>query len=261
MTELQPAASLAVAGAGVEAVESNAEDGEQLPPPPETADQPSSKARTVLILTTIAGISFLNTFGSGLLTVAIPRIATDLQLAEGLLLWPASVYVLALGCTLLVVGAIADIVGNRPVFLTGCALLAVFTLGCGLVWTGIQLIMFRAFQGVSMSFCLPTAVGIITSSFPEGKTRNIAFASLGGGQPPGFAFGLVLGGVFVDSVGWRYGYYLACIFNAMILLAAFFTLPETRSLPNKRHRLAQDIDWIGAITASTSLGMPSYVFA
>jgi MFS family permease len=148
-------------------------------------------------------------------------------------------------------------------YLTGCGLLVVFTLGCGLAKTGIQLIMFRAFQGIAISFCLPSAVSIITSSFPTGQRRNISFACLGAAQPVGFSVGLVLGGVFVDSIGWRYGYFMGVIANASIFVGALFGLPkDTRNvLPVTWKRVAYDIDWVGAITASTSLGLMSYVFA
>lgn len=220
-----------------------------------------SKIRSVFIVITVAGISFTNSLGSGLLTVGLPRIAADVQLAEGLLLWPASIYALTSGCTLLLAGAIADVIGNRPVFLTGCGLSTAFTIGIGLSRTGFQLIMFRAFQGIAMSLCLPTAVGLVTTTFPTGRTRNVAFASLGGGQPLGFALGLVLGGLFVDSIGWRYEYYLACIFNGLVLIAAVFTLPVSSTQTRRSERLLHDVDWIGALIASTCLGLLSYVFA
>jgi MFS family permease len=220
-----------------------------------------TRTQACLIVVTVAGVSFLNTLGSGLLTVSLPRIATDLGLAPNLLLWPASVYALTMGCSLLLVGTVADVVGNRPIFLTGCALLSAFTLGCSLARTGIELIAFRALQGIAMAFCMPTAVGLITSNFPAGRGRNIAFACLGGGSPVGFALGLVLGGLFVDSIGWRYGYYLSCGVNGMIFLAAFFTTPASATGGDRMRRLQKDIDWIGVTISSACMAMLSYVFA
>lgn len=46
-----------------------------------------SYARSSAIIITVAGINFLNTLGSGLLTVALPTIAKELHLAQELLLW------------------------------------------------------------------------------------------------------------------------------------------------------------------------------
>ena len=147
-------------------------------------------------------------------------------------------------------------------YLIGCVLQSAFTLACGLSQTGAQLIVFRAFAGIAISFCLPSAVSIITSTFPEGKSRNIAFASMGGGQPIGFSLGLVLGGVFADTIGWRWGFFLCAIVNTAIFAIAFFGLPrladkQTRML----YRLRTEIDWVGIALGSASLALLSYCFA
>ena len=74
-----------------------------------------SMFKSVTIIMTLAGISFLNTMGSGVLISALPRIADDIGLEEGFLLWPASVYALAAGCLLLIFGSIPDVVGAKLV--------------------------------------------------------------------------------------------------------------------------------------------------
>jgi len=175
---------------------------------------------------------------------------------------PASIYALTCGCSLLLLGSIADVVGSRPMYLIGCLLQSVFTLACGLSRNGTQLIIFRALAGVAISFCLPSAVSIITNTFPTGKRRNAAFASMGGGQPIGFSLGLTLGGVFADSIGWRWGFYVAAMFNTIVFLLAIWGLPKNLDTgPVTWRRLVYDIDWVGAIIASTALAMMSYVFA
>ena len=85
----------------------------------------------------------------------------------------------------LAVGAIADAVGDRPVFLLGCVLHLAFGIGCALARNATDLIASRALQGVALALCMPTAVGIITRNFEEGKKRNIAFACFSGGNPIG----------------------------------------------------------------------------
>jgi MFS family permease len=238
-----------------------------IPGPPTDLPYSSStptltKARSIMLMVTLSGISFLKTFNSGMLTVALPTIATDLGLPTALLLWPASVYALTQGCTLLLLGAIADVVDNRPLFLAGAALFTVFTLACSLARTWIELIAIRALQGVAVAFCMPTAVSTITESFPSGKGRNVAFAVFGGGSPIGFAAGLVLGGVFVEATGWRTCYYFACGVNAVISVAACCAIPASKTREGSVwHRLVNDLDWVGVAAVSASLGMSSYVFA
>lgn len=152
-------------------------------------------------------------------------------------------------------------------YLVGCVLQAAFVLGCGLSRTGTELILFRALSGVSLSFCLPSAVSIITGSF-VGKRRNFAFAAMGGGQPVGFALGLTIGGYLTDTVGWRVGFYIGAAINAFIFAVGLFGLPKVveqegtaLTWHQKWQQIAHDVDWVGAIIASTSLATLSYVFA
>lgn len=220
-----------------------------------------SRSKASLIIVMLTGVSFLNTMGSGILTVALPTIAHDISLSPNLLLWPASIYALAAGCTLLVFGSIADVVGGKKIWLTGAGFYIVFTLACGLCKTGMQLIVFRTFLGVSISMCLPAAVGITTKAFDRGTRRNISFACQGMGQPLGYALGLILGGVFADTIGWRWGYYMSAIINFFLFLAAFWGLPPDEQNDVSWKRLGSDIDWIGAITLSVAFGLLSYVLA
>lgn len=222
-----------------------------------------SRLRSTLIIMNLAGVSFLNTLGSGLLTVALPRIANDIGLQESLLLWPASVYALAAGCLLLIFGAVADVVGAKMVWVTGSFLYVMFTLAVGLSQTGIQIIMFRTFLGIAISMCLPTAVSLTTNTFARGQWRNMAFASIGMGQPIGYSVGLVLGGVFTDTIGWRWGFYISAIINSLISVCAIWVLPSVSRFSEKpwKRRLIEDIDWIGALILSIALGILLYVLA
>lgn len=148
-------------------------------------------------------------------------------------------------------------------YLIGSALQSAFTLACGLSRTGTELILFRGLAGIATSLCLPSAVSIITHTFPHGPRRNAAFSAMGGGQPLGFALGLTLGGVFTGTIGWRWAFHLAAILNTGILVMAIFALPNTRKGDGAItwSRLANEIDWIGAFIASTSLATLSYVLA
>lgn len=221
------------------------------------------KGKTAVVIAAVTCVTGISALLAGVVTVTLPVMARDLPLEEQLLLWPQSIYALTCGCTLLLLGSLCDVVGNRSMYLLGCALQSAFTLACGLSRSGTQLIIFRAFAGVAISFCLPSAVSIITHSFPPGRRRNVAFASMGGGQPIGFSIGLTIGGVFADTIGWRWGFYLSAILNTVILVVAIWGLPkEIEELdPVTVERLLFDIDWIGALIATTSLAMISFAFA
>ncbi|KAM5444175.1 hypothetical protein MferCBS31731_000692 [Microsporum ferrugineum] len=222
-----------------------------------------SKAKGITVIITLAGISFLNTMGSGILIAALPRIASDINLSESLILWPAAVYALAAGCLLLIFGAVADVTGAKSMWVVGSYLFVIFTLAIGFCQTDIQIILFRTFQGAAISMCLPTAVSLITNTFPKGPWRNVAFAMNGMGQPLGYAAGLVLGGIFTDTIGWRWSYYMMAIINFCLSTASIWSLPSVHRHSDKPwyRRLMEDIDWLGAIIMSIALGLLMYVLA
>lgn len=265
--ELEPLATPAAntRSASIGAKDANA-DGHHSSADAESSPGPArkvSRLQSITVITTLAGISFLNTMGSGILIAALPRIARDLGLSQALILWPAAVYALAAGCLLLIFGAAADAIGTKLVWVTGGFLYTVFTLAIGFAQTGIQIILFRAFQGVAISMCLPTAVSLITNTFPKGKWRNTAFAMNGMGQPLGYALGLVLGGIFTDTIGWRWAYYMMTIISFCLSTAAIWSLPSIPRHSDKKwtRQLVEDIDWLGAIIMSAGLGLLFYVLA
>ncbi|KAI9697107.1 MAG: hypothetical protein M1820_007922 [Bogoriella megaspora] len=219
------------------------------------------------VISSVTVVTGLNSMLNGIVTVDLPTIADDLELSESLLLWPAAITSLTCGCTFLLSGSLVDVFGSRIMYLIGCVLQCAFVLGCGLSKTALQLLIFRGLAGLAVSFLFPSATSIITNTLPAEKPRNLAFGSMGGSQPAGFAIGLVLGGFLADSIGWRYGFHIAAAVNAVITVVAIFGLPKDsrESIPTtwqKRWEMLKDeIDWIGVLIASTSLALMSYVLA
>lgn len=215
------------------------------------------------IIFILTGVTFISVSGTGILTTALPRIAVDIHLDADLIFWPASVYSLAAGCTLLAFGALADLVGSKPMWLLGNGASCVWILGCGLARTGNQFIAFRAMLGLFVAMCLPTSISLVTTSFPPGPKRNLAFAMTGMGQPLGYAAGLILGGVFTDTMGWRWAFYITAIINAMLFVASTLMLPSATPVasPFVWSHLVHRIDWVGVVILSVSLSLLSYVLA
>lgn len=85
---------------------------------------------------------------------------------------------------------------------------------------------------------------------------------MGAGQPFGFCVGLVLGGLFVDSIGWRAGYYMCAAANIAFGYISYWSVPaDKQTSGNLIARLRDELDWAGAAIISVSLGLLSYVLA
>lgn len=222
------------------------------------------RGRSLIVIVQLAGINFITSFGNGLIAIGLPTIAAELHLAPNLLVWPTAAYALTSGSLLLLAGSFADVVGSRSVNLVGCFFVALFALLSGFSRSGIELIMFRALQGVASSLTFPTSVSIITSSIEPGQRRNIGLASLGLAMPLAFSIGLVLGGVLVTGVGWQVGFYIDGGLGFLLFLVGLWSLPagtKAATPSSVWKRLANEIDWKGAAIASACLALLSYVLA
>lgn len=167
------------------------------------------------------------------------------------------------GCTFIPAGSIADVVGSRPVHLFGCLFLGLCILACGLARTGSEPIVFRGLQGIAASCCLPTAISILTQTFPQGRQRTRGLALQGAAQPVGYSAGLFLGGLFADTIGWRWGWYIASALSVAVFVIGLWAIPHGRKgqAPFSWRQIVVSVDWIGAVLASACLGLMSYVLA
>ncbi|CAG8190778.1 unnamed protein product [Penicillium olsonii] len=221
----------------------------------------SKPENSSLVIFCLSCITFVSCYLGGLVTVCVPQIAKDLQLNQGMELWPVSMYALSTGCTLLIFGAVSDAVGSRQVFLLGCFFQSIFCMACGLSENGTQLVVFRVFSGLATAMCLPTAMSIVSENFAPGKLRNLAFSFIGGGQPIGFGLGMLMGGVCADTIGWRWGFHTATIANTTAFLLSWWQLPRPQGSGIKWELLFFGIDWLGSIVVSVALALLSLALA
>jgi MFS family permease len=235
--------------------------------PTSSEGQPLSNLQLVMTILQPSLVNFFGSFTSGIITVGLPVIASSISLQRSLYLWPSSVYSLTSGAALLIAGSVADIIGARHVEVCGIFLLGIFILACGFSQTGIQLVVFRALQGIALAMHIPASVSIIASAVPAGRARNIGFGCLGLSQPLGFSFGMVISGIMIERIGWRTGFYLS---GAAILTAAaasWFTLPKMKAeaegltIGDLLKKLWKEVDWVGGTIAGSGLALLSYVFA
>jgi MFS family permease len=219
----------------------------------------------VTTIVQLASINLISSFTNGVMTVGLPTMARDIDLPRELYLWPLSVFGLTCGSMLLMAGSIADVVGARRVELMGCFALGGFILACGVAETGVQLTLFRAFQGVAMAMHLPAAVSIATRTVPKGKGRNMAFAALGFARDIGYSVGLVLSGVLIQTSGWRLNFYLAGGGMLIISFLSIWSLPsedrETSTSEGMLRKICEKIDWAGGIIISGGLALLAYALA
>jgi EmrB/QacA subfamily drug resistance transporter len=183
----------------------------------------------MVVLVICCSSLFLVGLDATIVNVALPAIGRELHASVAGLQWTVDGYALVLASLLMLSGATADRIGRRRVFQIG---LAVFTAGSGLcsLAPGLGwLVAFRMLQAIGGSMLNPVAMSIITNTFTDKSERARAIGIWGGTYGLSMALGPVIGGLLVDSVGWRGIFWVSIpVGIAAIVLTARF-VPESRA--------------------------------
>jgi EmrB/QacA subfamily drug resistance transporter len=209
--------------------------------------------RKWLGLAALCAAFFMVILDVAIVNVALPTIQVDLDFSQKNLKWVVSAYALTFGGLLLLGGRIADLVGRRRVFITGVALFSLASLIAGLASTEATLIGARAFQGIGAALMTPAALSILMTSFAEGPERNKALGIWGAVGASGGTVGVLLGGVFTDTIGWEWIFLLNVPVGIAVIASAPFLLRESRT--ESAHRR---FDLAGGVSITASLALLVY---
>ena len=186
---------------------------------------------------------------STIANIALPFIRDDLKIDPSNLSWIVTGYALAFGGLLLLGGRLGDLFGRRRIFMTGVLIFAIASALGGIAQNEAMLLGSRGLQGLGAALASPTALALITTTFPAGPQRNRAFSVFAAMSGIGAAIGLILGGWLTDldpTWGWR----LTFLINVPIGLAAAYFAPKL--LPDTDHH-AGTLDLPGAVLGTGGL--------
>jgi EmrB/QacA subfamily drug resistance transporter len=190
---------------------------------------------------------------STVVNVALPSIQVSFHATVVDVQWVVESYGLFLGALILVGGSLGDRLGRRSMFVTGVAIFALASAGCGLASTVRELIFARSIQGLGAALLVPGSLAIISTSFDE-KSRGQAIGTWSGFTAITTAVGPVLGGWLVQHASWRWAFFINLPIAAAVIAISIWRIPESRN-PATIH-----IDWTGALIASIGLGGLVYGF-
>ncbi|MET7732633.1 MFS transporter [Streptomyces sp. NPDC005402] len=211
-----------------------------------------SHRRRMLVLAICCMSLLIVSLDTTALNVALPSMQRGLDASTAGLQWTIDAYTLVLASLLMLAGSTADRIGRKRVFMAG---LVVFTIGSALCSAapGLEaLIAFRMVQAVGGSMLNPVAMSIITNTFTDPRERARAIGVWGAVVGISMAAGPLVGGVLVDSVGWRSIFWV----NLPVGLAALlFTL---RYVPESRAPRARRPDPVGQLLVIALFGSLTY---
>src|SRR6266481_3990038 len=147
----------------------------------------------------------------------------------------------------------ADLLGRRGVFMAGAVFFTAASLLCGLAWSPAALLAARVVQGVGAAIMTPTALSIISTTFPEGPERNKALGIWGALGGIGAAAAWLIGGPLVDGPGWRWIFFINIPVGLAALALSPVLLRESRGSLTRR-----SYDPAGALTITGALVLLVY---
>lgn len=208
-------------------------------------------ARWILTATILAtGMAFLD---GTVINIALRAIGDDLDADLADLQWIVNAYLLVLAALILIAGSLGDLFGRRRVFVVGVVWFAVASVACGVAQDPTTLIVARGLQGVGGALLTPGSLSIIQSAF-HADDRARAIGAWSGLSGVSMVLGPALGGWLVQSVSWRY------IFWINVPLALAVVLISARHVPESRDEQAsgRSIDLVGATLTAVGLAGVTY---
>jgi EmrB/QacA subfamily drug resistance transporter len=198
-------------------------------------------------LALLCAVQFMVVLDVAIVNVALPSIQLDLGFSQENLQWVISAYALVFGGFLLLGGRLADILGRRAVFMAGLVVFSIGSLLCGLAWSDESLIGARALQGLGAATITPSALSILTTTFTEGRERNLALGAWGAVGGVGAAAGVLLGGILTDLLAWEWIFFV----NVPVGIAGLALAPVLLAESKDAHGQSHDVP--GAVLVTSGL--------
>lgn len=201
-----------------------------------------------LVLVTVIVGTFLGRLDQTVVNLALPKIINDFSITVTSAGWIATAYIIANAVFVPVWGKLGDTVGRKKIYVLGFSLFIVGSVLAGLAWNLSSMIVFRVIQAIAGSADYPTAMAILTVTFPPGRERSTALGIWSGAFASAAVFGPLIGGPLIDAFGWRSVFFLNIPVGIVGLLLALAFIKESVS---ERQTVA--FDWWGATALGVAL--------
>jgi EmrB/QacA subfamily drug resistance transporter len=214
-----------------------------------SANLPRDPRWTLAVAILGSSIAFLD---GTVVAVALPVMQRELSMTVGLAQWVVEAYALMLASLVLVGGALGDRLGRRRVYLTGVAIFALASAGCGLAPDAALLVAARAVQGVGAALLVPGSLSLISAAYDD-EARGAAIGTWSAFSAITGAVGPVAGGWVVAHASWRWLFFFNVPLAAAVVVLSRRHVAETRD-----DEAPATMDWPGAALATLGLGLVVY---
>lgn len=198
-------------------------------------------------LALLALVQFMFALDMTIVNPALPTIQRDLHFSTSGLTWVVNGYTLMAGGFLIVGGRAADLLGRRRMFVIGAIIFTLASAVSGLAQDPAMLVGARFGQGLGEALAAPAALSLVVLLFTDPGERGKAIGAWGGISGTGATLGVVISGVIVQWISWRWIFLVNLPVAAIVLFSVPRLVTESRLSGERR------IDFLGAVLVTGGL--------
>jgi EmrB/QacA subfamily drug resistance transporter len=196
-----------------------------------------------LAILTLAGVAFA--LQQTMVIPALPALQRDLHTTTTWVTWVLTVFLLVASVATPILGKLGDQYGKERLLLISLSLFLIGSIGAAAAWNIWALIAWRAVQGAGAAV-FPLSYGIIRDEFPREKV-GVAIGLVSAVFGIGGGFGIVLSGLIVDNMSWRFLFIVGAVGIGIAVVLVHRFVPESPIKTPSR------VDFIGAALLSGGL--------
>jgi EmrB/QacA subfamily drug resistance transporter len=202
--------------------------------------------RKLLVMLGVMLALFLAALDQTIVATALPRIVQDFHGLEHLS-WVIAAYLLASTVVVPIYGKLSDLYGRKPFILSAIVLFLIGSVLSGLSRSMLQLVIFRAIQGLGGGAIFANAFAVVGDLYPPAE-RGRWQGLLGGVFGLSYIIGPTLCGWLTDHASWRWNFFINIPVGIVAFAAVAALLPHID--PNRKEK---SIDYAGALLLTASL--------
>jgi EmrB/QacA subfamily drug resistance transporter len=198
--------------------------------------------------------SVMSILDTTIVSVALDTLSRELHSSIDTIQWVVTGYMLSLAAVIPITGWAARRFGAKQVYLVSLVLFTAGSALCGLATTSTELIVFRVLQGVGGGMIMPVGMLMMAQAAgPKRMGRVMSLVAVPAMLAP--ILGPTLGGLILDSVSWRWIFYVNVPIGVVAVIAAL------RVLPTVARERTESLDYVGLILMATGLPLIIYGLA
>lgn len=204
-----------------------------------------------LVLITVMIASFLGRLDGTIVNLALPKIIKEFGITVSQASWVSTAYIIANAIFVPIFGKLGDLIGRKPLYLTGIIGFTVTSAFAGLSFNLPSLTFFRILQAIFVSIDYPIALSIIAFTFTDKGQKVQAMGLWSAIFAASAVFGPLLGGPLIDNFSWRSVFYINIPLG---LLGIFMALTYIKE-PVRKIKGVKNFDILGSLLLGLSLGV------